>query len=174
MSDITLETVSIPVGKRHITYIDAADADLAVFCWTVKYTQASVYVQREIHKHELPEGIRNKRYRIDLHRVIAERMIGRYLRSGEVVDHADGNTLNNRRSNLRVATQLENARNSRKSKNNTSGYKGVHWHEKAGRWRAMIGGRQKKHIGYFDTPEEAHEAYCKAAAETYGEFARFE
>lgn len=52
--------------------------------------------------------------------------------NGSVLDHIDGNTLNNVRSNIRITTQSMNARNSKKPKNNTSGYTGISWNKKAG------------------------------------------
>lgn len=92
-----------------------------------------------------------------------------------MVDHIDGNGLNNTRVNLRVANSTENARNTRLRKDNTSGFKGVTWHKKNRKWRAVIkvdGGQ--KHLGMFDTLEAAYAAYCKAALHYFGEFARLE
>ena len=59
------------------------------------------------------------------------------------------------------------------SKNNTSGFKGVHWNEQKQRWAAEITLDYKKiRLGKFRTKEEAFAAYCAAAAEHHGEFAR--
>jgi hypothetical protein len=102
-------------------------------------------------------------------------MLGRPLRSDEVVDHADGGKLNNRRENLRVTTQKNNARNARRSKVNSSGYKGVSFHAQRKKWRALIRiDGKRKSLGEFDTPEQAYAAYCKAAIEHFGEYARLE
>lgn len=63
--------------------------------------------------------------------------------------------------------------NTGKRADNTSGYKGVTWDKREQKWRARIGKEGKrKHLGYFDTAEEAHEAYKNAAPEYHGEFAR--
>lgn len=92
----------------------------------------------------------------------------------KVVDHEDGDGLNNRRYNLRIATRGQNQFNSRKPVTNKSGFKGVSWYKRRQIWIATISLQDKTtHLGYFDTPEAAHEAYKKAAREMHGEFANF-
>lgn len=89
------------------------------------------------------------------------------------VDHINGVTYDNRASNLRLATASQNQANSVIRKDNTSGYKGVCFNKKRNKWRARIYINNKQiSIGYFDTPELAHMAYCKLAIELKGEFAR--
>lgn len=89
------------------------------------------------------------------------------------IDHIDGDGTNNRFANLRAATQSENGRNTGRSKANSSGFKGVSWHKKTKKWtaRIMVHGRSKS-LGYFSTPEAAHNAYRAAAIDMHGEFAR--
>jgi hypothetical protein len=88
------------------------------------------------------------------------------------VDHANGNSLDNRRSNLRAATQGENTGNKRKRLSASSQYKGVSWHKRTGRWRATIGAAgQRRHLGAFVSEIDAACAYDVAAREAYGEFA---
>lgn len=88
-------------------------------------------------------------------------------------DHINGDGLNNQKYNLRLCDKSGNGCNRGANKNNTSGFKGVVWDNSANKWRARIGLHRKvKHLGLFDTPEEAHAAYCKAAHELHGEFAR--
>lgn len=92
---------------------------------------------------------------------------------GEVVDHIDGNPLNNTRSNLRICSNTENVRNQRRHKNNTSGFKGVSWHANRGKWRAYITPNRKQiHLGLFDNTEDAARAYDAAALEHYGAYAK--
>lgn len=83
-------------------------------------------------------------------------------------DHINGNKLDNRRCNLRLSTHLQNTKNRKSYENSTSEYVGVSWHKHASKWRAMI---KSKHLGYFDTQEDAAKAYDKAAKEIHGEFA---
>ena len=91
------------------------------------------------------------------------------------VDHINGNTLDNRKSNLRVCSRSQNNYNRGPKKNNKSGYKGVvfksdHWREKP--WVAMIKTPGKYlHIGSFKTAEEAAMAYDAAALKYAGDFA---
>lgn len=89
---------------------------------------------------------------------------------GMVIDHIDGNKLDNRKENLRICTQQQNGWNRGKPSNNTSGFKGVCWHKQTQKWQAII---NHKHIGYFKTAEKAYEAYVKAAQELHGDFAKF-
>lgn len=90
-------------------------------------------------------------------------------KKGELVDHRNHDGLINGRENIRLCTKTENQRNTRKSANpKTSRFKGVSWHEARHRWRAVIRDSQ---IGYFDSEVAAAEAYNKAAAEIFGEFA---
>lgn len=70
--------------------------------------------------------------------------------SGMVIDHEDGNGLNNRIANLRVVTQLDNTKNQKLDKRNKSGIPGVRWVERRQRWEASIGIERKVcYLGYF-------------------------
>ncbi len=90
-----------------------------------------------------------------------------------LVDHKDGNTLNNQKSNLRKCSHLENMRNQKLSKRNKSGYKGVTWYSRDEKWRASISINSKvKWLGLFVDPIEAAIAYDMAAKKYFGEFAR--
>lgn len=104
-----------------------------------------------------------------LHREILGVVVGQY------VDHANGDTLDNRRANLRVATSQENSRNRRhtKSASSTSRFKGVSWDKRRLAWRACItteGGRCRS-LGRFATEEDAARAYDAEALTHFGEYA---
>lgn len=109
--------------------------------------------------------INGKRFMLHrvLYKLITEQDPPRY------VDHIDGDKLNNAWQNLRDVSHEDNLRNQRLRVTNSTGFKGV---SKAGnRYTASIHCNKKEHLGYFDTPEEAHAAYCEAALKYHGEFA---
>lgn len=88
------------------------------------------------------------------------------------IDHKDRNGTNNRWNNIRDATNAENQRNTKISKNNKSGFLGVSWNKKWRKWTATIGFNRKDcHLGYFETKEEAAAAYAEARKKYFGEFA---
>jgi HNH endonuclease/AP2 domain len=90
--------------------------------------------------------------------------------SGDI-DHANLDKDDNRIANLREVTKSENQHNRTKQANNSTGFKGV-W-KKRNRYSADIwAGGKKVRLGTFATPEEAHEAYKRAAANLHGTFAR--
>lgn len=89
-----------------------------------------------------------------------------------VVDHINRNRLDNRRENLRLCTYSQNSMNRSKPSHNTSGFKGVSQYKGQEKWSAQIGHMGRLiHLGYFDTPELASEAYKRAATVLHGEFA---
>ena len=96
--------------------------------------------------------------------------------AGMETDHKDNDKpdhgLDNRRDNLRVATNAQNKMNKGKGIDNASGYKGVHWDKRDNKWRATISmENRKKSLGYFTDPIEAARAYDAAARLHHGEYA---
>jgi len=92
--------------------------------------------------------------------------------AGLVVDHIDGNGLNNRRTNLRICTQAQNIHNSRPRRNRSSKYKGVFWNKTNKKWIVTIHkGDKRIYLGGFDDEIEAALAYDRKATELFGEFA---
>lgn len=95
--------------------------------------------------------------------------------ASKLVDHINGDRLDNRRCNLRLCTHAENQRNGKRPSNNTSGFKGVHWRKDRQRWYAEIYvNNARVHLGCYQSKEAAAEAYRTAALKYHGEFARFQ
>lgn len=94
--------------------------------------------------------------------------------SAHQVDHINGVRSDNRPENLREATSRQNNQNSGMKKSNKSGYKGVHWETRSGRWVARIRTATKRyHLGSFPDAEMAGLAYAVAAERFNGEFAKW-
>lgn len=90
------------------------------------------------------------------------------------IDHVNGDPSYNAWANLRAAFCVENRRNSRTKSNSRSGLKGIVYHKPTNKWHARITvDRKVVPLRYHNTPEEAHAAYCEAAARLHKQFARF-
>lgn len=88
------------------------------------------------------------------------------------IDHKNRNGLDNRRSNLRPATNAQNQANSRLQRNNTSGHRGLYWNKTLKKWQVyMKKNGQRNYLGSFLSKEEAASVYAKAFIEFYGEYA---
>jgi len=95
-----------------------------------------------------------------------------HAKTGEVVDHINHDTLDNRQENLRVCSSGQNNANTRMRSHNTSGFKGVCWHSGHGKWTARLRfDRKLLHLGDFTTALEAAIVYDRAALGVFGEFA---
>lgn len=107
---------------------------------------------------------------IRLHRLVM------HAEDGVVIDHKEhphgkGKKIDNRKCNLRYATDSQNAMNRHKNTNNTSGVKGVSWKKENQKWQAYIGKNlQQIHLGYFDGFDDAVQARKKAEFELFGEW----
>lgn len=89
----------------------------------------------------------------------------------DMIDHQDRNRANDSFSNLREATPAQNSQNA-KPRSNKTGFQGVFLHKPSGRFTSQIQvARQRISLGYFDTPELAHQAYVEALSIHHGEFA---
>lgn len=95
-------------------------------------------------------------------------------KKGEVVDHINGNTFDNRKENLRICSQQQNQFNQKaQTRNKSSRFKGVGWHKYHNKFRAYA--KKDGHsfqLGYFKTPHEAAFVYDMKAFELFGEFAK--
>lgn len=122
-------------------------------------TTQSFYAQRNA-----PTGRDHPRYRtLKMHNAIWEHHNG-LIPAGRTVDHVNRDTLDNRLSNLRLATPSQQQQNKGLFKNNTSGHRGVGWHKGCEKWQARIGVDGKRiHLGYFDDKDDADRAYDDVA-----------
>lgn len=103
-----------------------------------------------------------------LHRLIINKLL-----PTDIIDHIDGNGLNNQKNNLRICTKSQNAMNSHSHCNSVSGFKGVHFNKDFKKYRVSIFCNGKNmFLGYFNDEKDAAKAYDKAAKEYFGEFAR--
>lgn len=156
----TSSVVEFVLSDGTITLIDAEDlARVSAYTWCLSKTKCG---QIRAFRHKSKDNP----YWL-LHRFILS------APDGVVIDHKDGDTLNNTKSNLRICTQAENSRNRRRSKRNVSGYKGVIYEARINRWRAQIAydGRAVV-IGRYKTAERAARAYDRIARLCHGDFAR--
>lgn len=169
MTSIPQNTIEVPLSRGYVTIIDDIDANLAQHKWHVVIPGRKPYAQRNLYSSD---GKHTMQY---LHRLIMECVLDRPLFKTEEVDHRDCNGLNNCRANLRLATRTQNARNTRISKRNTSGFKGVSYSKFNSKWtaRLYLNGHYL-FLGYFDSPEEAADIYRRAVLNARGEFARYE
>jgi hypothetical protein len=146
--------VRVPVFGERFAIIDEEDAGLVI--------GRRWHLCRGYAAH----SISDTDPKILMHRVIAG------ASKGEEVDHINGDRLDNRRCNLRIASRSENNANRSKRRPKSSTFKGVRLH-KAGKWHARItAGGRTIHLGLFACEAEAARAYDKAAIARFGEFAR--
>lgn len=147
------EIILYNVKKEEVarTKIDKDKVDV-VKCY--KWCISKGYVQTTIDKKN-----------VKLHRFISN------PQDGVVVDHINGDKLDNRIENLRICTQQQNIFNSKKKATNKSGVTGVCWDKRSGKWSSQIMVNYKKiHLGYFDDFNQAVKVRKEAEEKYFGEF----
>ncbi len=159
----------VPLTKGYEAIIDAADVPLVDgFNWCADvhhYADGSVKVVYAVRNS--PRDENGKQRAIMMHRVLLD------APHGMQVDHASSDGLDNRRSNIRLASRAENMWNRRNAGNNGSGFKGVHWSKAAKAWVARIAANGKRRtIGKYNCATAAAIAYARASEEMHGEFGR--
>jgi len=169
MTDATaLKAVVILLNKsknrpRYRTVIDEDDYDRVMrMNWAPQFGGLSVYAVTSSLKY-IP-----KQHQL-LHRYIIR------TQHHEIVDHINGDTLDNRKSNLRIVSTAENRQNSRRPtfEGKTSKFKGVSWHPGRERWTSQITCEGiTSPLGVFSHEEDAARAYDRAAIDLFGEYAR--
>lgn len=160
----TMSDATIPLTRGMVAIVDAADYELlSQYKWQTGKGRHTYYAQRSLPRV-------GGKYQSKIHMHV--QMMG--SRPGKFVDHKNGNGLDNRRDNLRIATRRQNAQNCRHPKPNRTGFKGVT--RCRSRFQARIAnpagtGLPKLHLGMFGSAEEASRAYEAAAKKLFGEFA---
>lgn len=165
MSSVEKEFVNViylPLSNGEFAIVDSdCPAKILTQKWSAcAKTPGRTYAFRTLRKDESSKKT---------HRALHTEILGC---DGEEVDHKNGNTLDNRRANLRACPHWQNGQNLRKWTSPTSAkFKGVSRHKSG--WRAYISfQRVQKHLGTFQTEESAAKAYDQAATDLFGEFAR--
>lgn len=154
------EIALVTLTRGHVAIIDAADVPLvAGRDWSARETPRAVYAVGQ----EPSDG----RFKlVQLHRVILA------APDGLMVDHRNGDGLDCRRGNLRLATNTQNQHHRVSPGRGASGLLGCTFHPHSGLWQARIRHEGRRVlVGYYSTAEEAHHAYLGKAAQLRGEFA---
>lgn len=149
---------TIPLSKGKITLVSDVDYGfLRHWNWWFSGSYAA--------RSEVRNGQKRTIY---MHKAITQRM---KLRDGQA-DHRNQNKLDNRRSNLRLATNQQNHANRGLLRHNTSGFKGVCWHKRAKKWMAHITVNNRSlYLKLHNTKRAAARAYNEAALEHFGNYA---
>ncbi len=156
--------IAIPLPNGQVCLISREDNDLSTYAWHM--STKGGYVQRKVKEDE-------KRKYIFLHREIAQRIIGGSLTHSIIVEHENGNKLDNRRQNILPLTAAESTQRHNIRRSNKSGYRGVYYNKSEEKWVSSITVNKRKiHLGYYNDPKCAAKAYNEAAIKYYGEDAK--
>jgi hypothetical protein len=157
-----MELLIISKGVEHLVLYDEGDREFVLSNnWFIRKSGRTFYVLRNL---KCEDG----KWR-------SKSMHSDFIGDGEFqeIDHHNGNSLDNRRENLRPCTRSQNQWNRRVNKNSTSKLKGITFDSKSGMWRAYISYKGKRQeLGFFHTKIEAGYAYDAMAKNLFGEFAK--
>ena len=169
MTDTLPKTISCPIEWLHNVFV--ADYERGLLFNRIIRTWSPAGRQVGSVRTDGYLTVSVKRRQFAVHRVLWAMYYGRWPRG--ILDHKDGNRLNNAISNLREATHSLNQANAKRSGSCSSRFRGVTWNKKCQKWQAGIKKSGKSfHLGLFDDEEAAHAAYLEKAKELFGEFVR--
>lgn len=140
----------IPLTRGECAIVDDEDYDyLMQFSW--QYDPKGYAQRGRLISEQRRKGRKGT--------ILMHRQIMGFDKPRPGVDHINGNGLDNRKVNLRPANQSLNNANRKVLSTNKSGYRGVSFHTRRGKWQANLSGR---YLGLFDDPKEAYEVYKRA------------
>lgn len=161
----------VALTKGYVALVDDADFEtLSKYAWGVvrNGSQRRLYAVTDLPVRDgslWPSG-KPRRRKLFMHRML----LGEGSR---LIDHKNGNGLDNRRENLRPAGQAQNLQNRGRPSNNTSGFKGVYWCRQTSRWAARVTAHGKTtNLGRHTSKVAAAIAYNIAAVQLHGEFVK--
>jgi uncharacterized protein YegP (UPF0339 family) len=160
----------IPLTQGQVALVDVEDYEwLSRYSWCAAWNEhmSSFYAIRSV---KLTPGRKGKNYTMRMHREI----MGLERGDPRKVDHREpSQTLDNRRFNLRIASNSQNMMNTRIYANNTTGFKGIYLVKSTGLFGAEISANNKTHfLGFYPTAEEANFVRLTKMAVLHGQFSR--
>lgn len=163
---------SLYISQERIKEVLSYDTDYGIFTWLDHVTHKKT-------KHPGNKGKKSRYGQIKIDNVshyshrLAWVFVFGDIPDNMLVDHKDGDTGNNKISNLRLSTKVQNGCNSKIRTHNKLKLKGVEQHRDTKRFAARITvNGERINLGTYDTAEEAHKVYCDAAVKYHKEFAR--
>ncbi len=154
----------ILLTRNKKTWVDTEDFNrLGLFVWfaQIRSDKRAFHAARCVTRS-------GRQITLHMHREI----LGLQYGDGKIVDHINGDGLDNRRCNLRICSSSDNNCNCGSYRGGTSLYKGVSWHKQNRKWQATIQKDGKSHyLGLFISESEAAEVYNIAAVRLHGQFA---
>lgn len=156
----------IPLTQGKVALVDVEDYERIN---KYKWHYNSGYAVRQI-RVEPSDGYKNRQKKLFMHRVILNIKVSYKY---EEIDHINGNSIDNRKENLRAVEHKQNCQNRKIQSNNKSKYKGVHLQKDCKRYRADISVNSKQvYLGMYETAVQAAIVYNVAAIKYYGKYAK--
>lgn len=153
----------IHLSKGQVAIIDDCDFDLVA---GIKWYALKKKYQSRTDWYAVATKLNGSTSSLRMHRLITNAV------AGQMVDHKNGNGLDNRRPNLRICTCSQNNQNRRRLSTKSSQFKGVRWHKQTSRWESRIMlNKVSIYLGCFTNEHDAAIAYDAAARNYFGEFA---